>query len=290
MSFHIYCAGLVEVLRFSGRGLRTLQERSAASALVTATWPRRPIWHVFKPQGCLVYYTSSYVSFLSISTQCAPAVLSPAGMDPQPDGAGSLCGAGPYQRGSHAHVLADDGYTMHLAHAYACHACSWSRHNRLCSSSRGACGEFLAAIPGAGSMLGDDEFVDSLQRSHRPPQGHRSTSPWPRKNTTARTNHRKETAAGMHGPSVPACTISMGCKAGPGDTAQMASGTAKLYAGLACACGGARGTARVTARARRWRSAQVSTPCIAGRCPVGAGRCPVGAGQLKVRSAPFERS
>ena len=53
----------------------------------------------------------------------------------------------------------------------------------------------------------------------------------------------------------------MGCKAGPGDTAQMASGTAKLYAGLAYACGGARGTARVTARARQWRSALVPTPC-----------------------------
>ena len=181
------------LLRRAGGGAEVLWEGSEDLAGTVSSFcaGRRPIWHVFKPQGCLVYYTSSYVSSRSISTQCAPAVLSPAGMDPQPDGAGSLCGAGPYRRGSHAHVLADDRYNMHPAHAYACHACSWSRHNRLCSSSRGACGEFLAAIPGAGSMLGDDEFVDSLQRSHRPPQGHRSTSPWPRKNTTARTKHRK---------------------------------------------------------------------------------------------------
>ena len=248
-----------------------------------------------------MYYTSSYVSSRSISTQCAPAVLSPAGMDPQPDGAGSLCGAGPYRRGSHGHVLADDRYNMHPAHAYACHACSWSRHNRLCSSSRGACGEFLAAIPGAGSMLGDDEFVDALQRSHRPPQGHRSTSPWPRKNTTARTNHRKnptpQEPTTARKPQL-ACTVLL-CQpvryrwAARRDQVilrrwhqERPSFTLALHAhaeGLEVR----RELQRVPASGGPPRCLR---PVGAGRCPVGASRCPVGAGQLKVRSAQFERS
>ena len=47
--FHVYIARLVvEVLRPCGRGLRTMSERSAASAraLVTALWPRGPILRV----------------------------------------------------------------------------------------------------------------------------------------------------------------------------------------------------------------------------------------------------